>query len=152
MDAVVTYIAIFLGILVTIVVAVVLFAFARRARKEETLVGFTAKSKDEKYAGYSLLIAGLIIIFFSVYEMVALLTGSVSNVPFGLSNISMTTGGQTSVVASGQVLGLIVGIPFWLLFLYYGGRKFAVLGLGMLRGRKVKLRRSLRKTQTYDDS
>ena len=51
MDAVITYIEIFLGILVVVVVAAVLFAFARQARKEETLVGFTAKSKDEKYVG-----------------------------------------------------------------------------------------------------
>ena len=77
--------------------------------------------------------------------MVVLLIGNVSNVPFGLSNISITTSGQTSVVASGQVLGLIAGIPFWLLFLYYGGRKIAVLGLDMLKGRKIELRRPLRK-------
>lgn len=149
--AVATYIEIFLAILVAVIVVVVLFVFALRAREEETLVGFTAKSKDENYVGSSLLIAGLIIIFFSVYELITLLSGNGSNVPFGLSDIlSITTGGQTSVVAPGQILGLIVGIPFWVLLFYYGGRKIAVLGLGMLKGRKVKLRRPLRKTQTCD--
>jgi hypothetical protein len=150
MDAATTYIVIFLAILVAVIVTAVLFVLARRTRKEESLVGFTAKSKDEKYVGYSLLIAGLIIIVFSIYEMVALLRGGVSNMPFGLSDISMATGGQASVVASGQVLGLIAGIAFWLLILYYGGRKIATLGLDMLKGRKVKLRRSLRKTQLIE--
>lgn len=137
-----TYIEIFLAILVAVVVTVVLFALARRARKEESLVGFAAKSRDEKFAGYFLIITGVIIIFFSIYRMVALLSSGVSNVPFGLSGISI----QASVVASGQVLGLIAGIVFWLLILFYGGRKIAVLGLDLLKGRKVKLRRPLRKT------
>lgn len=143
-----TYVMIFLAALVAVVVTVVLFALARRARKEKSLVGFTAKTKDEKYAGYILLTAGAIIIFFSVFEMVVLLTGGVSSkTPFNLSDISLALGGQNFVVP-GKLLGLIVGISFWLMILTYGGRKIASLGLDMLKGRKVVLRHSLRKTQS----
>jgi len=145
--AAIIYILVFLAVLVAVVVTVVLFARARRVRKEQSLVGFTAISKDEKYAGYSLLTIGIIIIFFSIYEMLTLLTGGVSSTaPFGLSDISITTGGQATVVASGQILGIIASIFFWLLILTYGGRKIATLGLDMLKGRKIKLRRTLRKT------
>ncbi|MBE3116312.1 hypothetical protein IMZ68_03830 [Candidatus Bathyarchaeota archaeon] len=144
-----TYILIFLAVLVSVVVTVVLFALARRVRKEESLVGFTAKSMDEKYYGCFLLIAGIIIIFFSVYEVVALFTGGFSSeMPFNLSDISTGAGGQNSVVVSGQVLGLLAGVSFWLMMIIFGGRKIVALGLDMFKGRKVVLRRSLRKTQS----
>ena len=139
-DSATTYIKILLDVLVAVVITAVLFVLSRRARKEQTFIGFKARSYDEKYAGYSLLAIGIVIILVSIYELLALLTfGIHSTALFGLSDISL--GGQ---VIPGQVLSLAFGISFWLLILGYGGRKLVSLGLDMLKGRKVTLRRNLR--------
>lgn len=138
------YVKILLDISVAAVVTAVLFVLARRARKEQTFVGFKASSHDEKYAGYALLGIGIVIIAVSIYELVVLLeSGSFSReIPFGLPDISMTVGNQTTAIVSAQDLGLVFSVSFWLMIFGYGGRKFASLGLDLLRGRKVKLRRT----------
>jgi hypothetical protein len=136
------YIKIVLDVLVAVVVALVLFLLARRARKEQTFVGFKDRSADEKYVGYGLFAVGIILIIVSGYELIMLLNGGVySETPFNLSSISI--GGQ---VISGQVLGLSLAVDFWLTILGYGGRKFVSLGLDMLNGKKVTLRRTQEKT------
>jgi hypothetical protein len=142
-----TYVLIFLAALVAFVVAVVLFYLGRRMRREQTFVGFTPRSKDEKYVGYFLLATGLVIMFLSIYEMVTILTSGVSSTaPFGLSELSPMTGDQSAFLIPAQILGTIEGISFWLVILVSGGRKIASLGLDMLKGRKIKLRRTLRKS------
>jgi hypothetical protein len=148
MDASATsYIKILLDVVVAVVITAVLFLIARRARKEQTFVGFKARSYDEKYAGYSLLAIGIIIILVSIYELLLILEGGYfSQTPFGLSDITVGVGDQVTTIISGQVLGLVFGISFWLMIFGYGGRKLASLGLDMLKGRKVKLRRTLEKT------
>ena len=133
------YIKILLYISVAVVITAVLFVLARRARREQTFAGFKSRSLDEKYAGYSILGVGLAVIIMSVYELVVLLEGGYSSVPFGLSSISIS--GQ---VISGRLLGLSFGISFWLMVFGYGGRKLVSLGLDMLKGRKVTLRRNLK--------
>ena len=148
MDASATeYIKVLLDVLVAVVITAVLFLVIRRARKEQTYVGYTARSKDEKYAGFVLLGTGIFIILVSIFELVVLLEGDYySPIPFGLSGIQMTVGNQTTEVVSGQLLGLVFGISFWLLIFGSGGGKLVSLGLDMLRGRSVKLRRNLRKS------
>ncbi len=144
MDASATeYIKILLDVLVASIITLVLFVIARRARKEQTFVGFKARSNDEKYAGYALLAIGIVIIAVSIYELVVILESDLySKTLFGLSDITMTVGNQTTVIASGGVLSLVFGISFWLMIFGYGGRKLASLGLDMLKGSKVKLRRN----------
>jgi hypothetical protein len=70
-----TYIETILAAIVVVVVAVTLFYLGRRARKEATFIGFQAKSKDEKYTGYSLFTAGMAITLFSIYQILALFAG-----------------------------------------------------------------------------
>jgi hypothetical protein len=139
------YIKILLDISVALVITVVLFVLARRARKEKTFVGFKKSSHDEKYAGYAMLAIGIAIIAVSIYELVVLLDGGSfsRDIPFGLPDISATAGNQTTAIVSAQDLGLAFSVSFWLTIFGYGGRKFVSLGLDLLRGRKVTLRRNL---------
>ena len=138
-DPVSTYIKILLDIVVAVVIASVLFFLARRSRKEQSFVGFKSRSFDEKYAGYVLLSAGIAIIVVSVYELIMLLNGNIYyNSPFILSNVSIF--GQ---VVSGELLGLFFAIDLWLMIFGLGGGKFVSLGLDMLQGKKVTLRRKI---------
>ena len=147
MDATaIEYIKILLDVLVAAILTLVLFVIARRAKKEQTFVGYKARSKDEKYAGYALLAIGIAIIAVSVYELVVILESDLySRTLFGLSDISVTVGNQTTVIVSGEMLSLIFGTSFWLLIFGYGGRKIASLGLDLLRGTKIKLSRTQQK-------
>lgn len=139
-DPVATYIKILLDILVAVVITSVLFLLVRRSRKEQSFVGFKSRSFDEKYAGYVLLSAGIVIIVVSIYELLTLLNGNLYyNSPFILSNVSIF--GQ---VVSGELLGLFFAIDFWLIIFGLGGGKFLSLGLDMLQGKKVILRRNIR--------
>ena len=139
------YIKILLDVLVASVIAVVLLYIARRARREQTFVGYKARPNDEKYAGYILLAAGIVIIVVSIYELVVLLEGNYyTQIPFNLTDLQVTVGNQTTAIASAQLLGMGFGISFWLMVFGYGGRKLVSLGLDMLRGRQVKLRRRIK--------
>jgi hypothetical protein len=88
----------------------------------------------------TMLVIGLAIIVVSIFELIVILEGgSYSTTPFGLSDISIA--GQ---VISGHVLGLSFGISFWLMIFGYGGRKLVSLGMDMLKGKKVTLRRNVK--------
>jgi hypothetical protein len=141
MDATVTeYIKILLDILVAAIVSTILLFIARRYRKEKTLVGFKARSKDEKYVGFALIILGAVFIILSVLQLLLLINSNYySAVPFGLTGIQVTLGNQTTDIISAQLLGLGFGISFWLMVFGYGGRKFVMLGFDLLRGRQVKI-------------
>jgi hypothetical protein len=139
------YIKILLDVLVAAIITVVLFFIVRRSRKEQTFVGYTARSVEEKYIGYVLLVTGIVVIVVSIFELIVLLEGNYySPIPFGLTDLQMTTGNQTTAVASGQLLGLGFGISFWLLIFGAGGRKLVSIGLDMLRGRAIKIRRTVK--------
>jgi hypothetical protein len=139
------YIKILLDILVAAIITAVLFFIVRRSRKEQTFVGYTPRSVDEKYTGYVLLASGIVVIVVSLFELIVLLEGNYySPIPFGLTDLQTTVGNQTTALASGQLLGLGFGIPFWLLIFGYGGRKLVILGMDMLRGRAIKIRRTLK--------
>jgi hypothetical protein len=138
-DPAAAYIKILLDILVAIVITSVLFFLARRSRKEQSFVGFRSRSFDEKCAGYFLLGVGIVIAIVSVYELLILLNGNIYyNSPFVLSNVSIA--GQ---VVSGELLGLFFAIDFWLTIFGLGGGNFLSLGLDMLQGKKVTLRRNI---------
>jgi hypothetical protein len=138
-DPAAAYIKILLNILVAVVITLVLFFLARRSRKEQSFVGFKSRSLDEKYVGYVLFLAGIVIIVVSVYELLILLNGNIYyNSPFVLANVSIA--GQ---VVSGEFFGLFFAIDFWLTIFGLGGGKFLSLGLDMLQGKKVILRRNI---------
>lgn len=138
-DPAAAYIKILLNILVAVVITLVLFFLARRSRKEQSFVGFKSRSFDEKYIGYVLFSVGIVITIVSVYELLILLNGNIYyNSPFILSDLSIA--GQ---VVSGQLLGLFFAIDFWLTIFGLGGGKFLSLGLDMLQGKKVTLRRNI---------
>ena len=138
-DPVAAYIKILLDILVAVVITSVLFFLARRSRKEQSFVGFKSRSVDEKYAGYFLLSVSIVIIIVSVYELLILLNGNIYyNSPFVIANVSIA--GQ---VISGELLGLFFAIDFWLTIFGLGGGKLLSLGLDMLQGKKVILRRNI---------
>ena len=138
-DPVAAYIKILLDILVAVVITSVLFFLARRSRKEQSFVGFKSRSVDEKYAGYFLLSVSIVIIVVSVYELLILLNGNIYyNSPFVIANVSIA--GQ---VISGELLGLFFAIDFWLTIFGLGGGKLLSLGLDMLQGKKVILRRNI---------
>ena len=138
-DPAAAYIKILLDILVAVVITLVLFFLARRSRKEQSFVGFKSRSFDEKYTGFVLLSVGIVIIVVSVYELLTLLNGNIYyNSPFVLSNVSIF--GQ---VVSGELLGLFFAIDLWLTIFSLGGGKFVSLGLDMLQGKKITLRRKI---------
>ena len=138
-DPVAAYIKILLDILVAVVITSVLFFLARRSRKEQSFVGFKSRSVDEKYAGYFLLSVSIVIIIVSVYELLILLNGNIYyNSPFVIANVSIA--GQ---VISGELLGLFFAIDFWLTIFGLGGGKLLSLGLDMLQGKKMILRRNI---------
>jgi hypothetical protein len=138
-DPTAVYIKILIDILVAVVITSVLIFFARRSRKEQSFVGFKSRSLDEKYTGYFLLSVGITIIIVSVYELLVLLNGNIYyNSPFVLANVSFA--GQA---VSGELLGLFFAVDFWLTVFGLGGGKFLSLGLDMLQGKKVILRRTI---------
>jgi hypothetical protein len=138
------YIKVLIDVIVAAVITTVLFYVARRTRKEQRFVGYKERPKDEKYIGFVLLAAGIILIILPVIELIILLNGNYySSVPFGLTALQMTTGNQTTDVLSAQQLGLVFGISFWLLIFGCGGRKLVTLGMDMLKGREVKIIRKI---------
>ena len=148
MDALaIEYIKILLDVLVAVIITTALFFIIRSSRKEQTFVGYTARSLDEKYTGFVLLATGIVVIAVSIFELIVLLEGNYySPIPFGLTDLQKTTGSQTTALASGQLLGLGFGLSFWLLVFSLGGRKIVSLGLDMLKGRAIKIQRTM-KTQ-----
>jgi hypothetical protein len=146
MDAsVVEYYKILLDLTIAVIVSIVLLQVARRSRREKTLVGFRARSKSEKYAGYILLSAGIIVMTLSLVELIILLNSNYySDVPFGLSGIQISSGSQTTDLISAQFLGLGFSISFWLLIFVGGGGKMVTLSMDLLRGTRLKIIKKLR--------
>lgn len=126
------YIVTFFSVVAVLIVTGVLIWLASRMRKEQTFVGFK-RSRDEMYAGYTLLTIGIAVIVVAVVEIMLLLTGMVA-APFGLTYISLA-----GITLPGEILSVSYGVSFWLLILWAAGGKIASLGLDLLRGTTVKL-------------
>ena len=104
--------------------------------------------KTEKIIGYTLLILGVILLLFSIVEMVNVYTGNASppnllslsdiSIPLGQNgtNVSLIHGAQVSQVAN---------LFFWFIlmgFLLFAGGKIASLGVNMIKDIKVEIRES----------
>jgi hypothetical protein len=113
--------------------------------KEQKFVGYRRRNKDEKYVGYTILTIGIAVIAFSVIELFMLVFSNYySDIPLGLTAIQMTTGNQTTDLLSGQMMSYIFGITFWMMMFGLVGAKFFSIGIDLLRGKKVTLKRKIR--------
>jgi hypothetical protein len=105
--------------------------------------------KIDKIIGYTLLILGVILLLFSIYEMVNVYTGNASppNL-FNLSDVSLSTGqnGINATAIQGTQLSQLPNLFFWFIlmtFVVFAGGKIASLGVNMLKDIKVEVQNSL---------
>jgi hypothetical protein len=105
--------------------------------------------KIDKIIGYTLLILGVILLLFSIYEMVNVYTG-IASPPnlFNLSDVSLPTGqnGANTTAIQGTQLSQFPNLFFWFIlmgFVMFAGGKIASLGVSMLKDIKVEVQNSL---------
>jgi hypothetical protein len=100
--------------------------------------------KGERIWGYVLLAVGVIVIFFAIFEMILVFTGS--NAPpnlFSFSDIS-TSG---TLLISGQNMNKAADLLVWsvlMSFIMWGGGKIGGLGVNLLREIKVEIKGALK--------
>jgi len=114
-------------------------------------------AKNEKIVGYILLTLGVILLLFSIFEMINVYTGNVSppNL-FNLSDISLPSGpdGTNITLIQGAQLNQLPNLFFWFIlmgFVMFAGGKIASLGVSMIKDIKVEVKDPLltpRETQT----
>lgn len=110
------------------------------------------KLKGEKIVGYVLLAVGVVVIFFSIYQMWVVFTGG-SPAPklFNFSDVSIPGAqGQNVLLMSGQELNKLADLAFWyilMFFILWAGGKIASLGVDLLREIRVEIKEPLRKTE-----
>lgn len=101
--------------------------------------------KTEKIIGYALLILGVILLLFSVYEMVNVYNG---NTPppnlVSLSDISLPTdqSGTNITLVQGAQISQLPNLFFWFIlmgFVLLAGGKIASLGVSMIKDIKVEI-------------
>ena len=100
--------------------------------------------KNGKIVGYVLLAIGVILIFFAIFEMIFVFTGS--NAAPKLFNFSdISTNG--TLLISGQNMNKASDMLAWFIlmaFIMWGGGKVASLGVNMLREIKVEIKGALK--------
>lgn len=100
--------------------------------------------KNGRTVGYVLLAVGLIVIFFSVFEMIFVFTGS--SAPPKLFNFSDISSNGTLVI-SGQDMNKAAGMAVWFVlmaFIMWAGGKIASLGVNLLREIRVEIKGALK--------
>ena len=100
--------------------------------------------KNRKTVGYALLIVGVVVIFFAVFEMIFVFTGM--NGPPKLFSFSDISSGSTLII-SGQDLDKATGMGFWFVlmaFIMWAGGKVASLGVNLMREIRVELKGALK--------
>jgi len=105
--------------------------------------------KPEKIIGYSLLILGVILLLFSIYEMVNVYTGATAapNL-FHLSDVSMPTGeNETNVtLIQGAQLSQVPNLFAWFIlmgFVMFAAGKIASIGVNMIKDVKVEIKEAV---------
>lgn len=100
--------------------------------------------KNGRIVGYLLLTIGVVVIFFAMFEMIFVFTGS--NAPpklFSFSDISI----NGTQVISGKDMNNGAGMLAWFLlmaFVMWAGGKTASLGVNLLREIKVEIKGALK--------
>ena len=102
--------------------------------------------KSEKIIGYALLTLGVILLLFSIFEMVNVYYG---NAPppklFNLQDLSLPLGqnGTSISLMQGAQLSQLPNLFFWFIlmgFVLLAGGKIASLGVSMVKDIKVEIR------------
>ncbi|MCL4429306.1 MAG: hypothetical protein M1167_01005 [Chloroflexi bacterium] len=103
-------------------------------------------AKSEKIIGYALLTLGLILLLFSIFEMVNVYTGGAAPPKlFNFSDISLPTGQDGSSVSliQGAQVSQLPNLFFWFVlmgFVLLAGGKIASLGVSMIKDIKVEIK------------
>jgi hypothetical protein len=107
-----------------------------------------SKLKNEKLVGYILLAIGVVVLLFSIVQMMIVYDGS-SSPPklFNFSDITLpaSSGGNVTLVAGSQ-LSLLFNLFFWyilMLFVMFVGGRIASLGVNMIKEVKVEVKQPL---------
>ncbi len=107
------------------------------------------KIKDYKALGYGLLIAGLIMIIYSVFSMYSVYTGAIPAPPVITTNsISLPTGpgtqpAQTELI-SGTESSKLVNMSIWYVLMFFvasAGGRIGGMGVKLIREIKVEVKR-----------
>ena len=100
----------------------------------------------EKTFGYALLILGLILLLFSIFEMMNVYFG---NAPppklFAFQDVTLSSGasGIGASIVSGAQLSQVANLFFWFVlmgFILFAGGKIASLGINMIKDIQVQVR------------
>ena len=106
-------------------------------------------AKTEKIIGYALLTLGVILLLFSIYEMVNVYTGNAAPPNLvSFSDISLPTdqSGTTTTLIHGAQLSQLPNLFFWFImmgFVLFAGGKIASLGVNMIKDIKVEIKEAL---------
>ena len=107
------------------------------------------KLKNEKVIGYALLLLGIILLLFSIFEMVNVYFGN-SPPPklFELQDISLPVGQNASGVSliQGTQVSQLANLFFWFIlmgFLLFAGGKIASLGVTMIKDIQIQIKESM---------
>ena len=110
--------------------------------------------KTDKIIGYALLTLGVILLLFSIFEMVDVYTGNAAppNL-FNMSDVSLPTdqSGTTITLIHGAQLSQLPNLFFWFIlmgFLLFAGGKIASLGVSMIKDIKVEIKEALSVPET----
>jgi hypothetical protein len=105
--------------------------------------------KSEKIIGYALLTMGIILLVFSIVEMMNIYYGN-SPPPnlFALQDISLSTGqnGEGVSLIQGAQASQIANLFFWsilMAFLLFAGGKIASLGVTMVKDIQVQVKEAI---------
>jgi hypothetical protein len=106
------------------------------------------KFKNEKVFGYALLVLGIILLLFSICEMINVYYGN-SPPPklFNLQDISLPVGQSGTGVSliQGSQVSQIANLFFWFIlmgFILFAGGKIASLGATMIKDIQVEIKES----------
>jgi hypothetical protein len=105
--------------------------------------------KTEKIIGYSLLTLGVILLIFSIFEMVTVYTGGASPPNLvSLQDLSLPLGqdGSNIPLIQGAQLSQLPNLFFWFIlmfFVLFAGGKIASLGVSMIKDIKVEVKEAL---------
>jgi hypothetical protein len=100
----------------------------------------------EKTIGYALLILGLVLLMFSIFEMINVYFG---NAPppklFAFQDVSLSLGqtGAGASIIQGAQLSQVANLFFWYLlmgFILFAGGKIASLGVTMVKDIQIQIR------------
>ena len=105
--------------------------------------------KTEKIIGYALLILGVILLLFAIFEMVNVYTGNAAPPKlFNISDISLPTdqSGTGITVIQGAQISNLPNLFFWFIlmfFVLFAGGKIASLGVSMIKDIKVEIKEAM---------